>query len=103
MKHKPYKPDQAELDERRKYHIGHKLPHDPTLPPVIYEPKTVTTDACVICQRPFDRPETVCNYCGNCQACGGLAGDRFSNVCHQCGNHIAQPRFDELGETIIVT
>jgi len=98
-KHRPFKPTKADINERRKHHPGKRLDWLPGQEPV-FEHKTVTTTACVICGIAFARPETVCNSCGNCQACGGITIDRFGNSCNQCGNHIDQPRFDTLGPMI---
>lgn len=100
-KHRPFKPNKADLDERRKLGAGkHKAWAKGQEP--VFEHKTVTTDACVICGITFIRPEAICNTCGNCQACGGISGDRFGNTCHQCGNHVDQPRFDTLGEMFYI-
>jgi hypothetical protein len=101
MAHKPYKPSSSELAERRKYHIGHRLAWKAGETPT-FEKKAVTTEACVVCKKIFHRPETICNRCGTCQFCGGLAQDRYSNTCYQCGNHIDQPRYDTLGSHIWV-
>ena len=100
-KFKPFKPNKADIAERRKHQPGHKLDWPEGQEPV-FEHKSVTTDACVICGVKFERQEAVCNHCGNCQACGGLTGDRFGNSCHQCGNVVDQPRIDAIGPTIYI-
>lgn len=99
IKHRPFKPTKADLDERRQHHPGKRLDWPKGQEP-LFEPKTVTTKACVICGIVFMRHEAICNSCGNCQACGGLNTDRYGNVCHQCGNEVDQPRFDTLGPMI---
>ncbi len=101
MKHLPYKPTKKEIALRKKHRIGERLPWDKGQEPK-FEHKTVTTTKCVICGANFRRPETICNRCGNCQACGGISTDRFGNACGQCGNTIDQPRFDSLGPTIYI-
>jgi hypothetical protein len=100
--HKPYNPTSGEMRLRRNHPMGTRVPNHTRLKPDPIE-NELTTNLCVVCGRVFHRPETICNACGNCQACGGFSDDRYGNLCTQCGNDTVQPRYDTLGPTFFMT
>lgn len=94
----PHKPDKDEIKKR--FEAQEKLganreiitPLEPATPA---EDTVVVTPKCVICAYPFEAPSVICPNCRNCQACGKLNDDPYSNSCIQCGNHIEGPRLDD--------